>query len=426
MTASHSVTSQHFYNLLMEGQHWSPEKMLAHQRTQLEALLRHAKSAVPFYETRLDILFRDDGSIDWKRWLDLPILSRKDVQAAGDELFATTMPAACGGYSTFRTSGSSGYPISVRICALHANANQASNRRFLANAGIPETSRFAYTRDVFLDGTPIETDYAFWNARTGIGSGALFVNRRLSIPERLDVLAEQGVDVLVDFPTASELLAHNNLQRTAPIHIPFVLGYGMGFSEPGRALISRSFNAKVLSSYACKEGGALAEQCLTTGNFHVNTELVLMETDPEHRGTLITPFFQAAQPFIRYRLDDVVEFAPSCPCGHGHQTITRISGKADPIFHFPGGVAIIPFEPNLNKTTIYNWASAMQIAQTAEDALTIRYVANDVASQVMTGELAAYIHKTWHSDLRLTFSRVADLPRNAGGKQQRFVREWSG
>lgn len=174
----------------MQSQNWPQHQMLAFQRARLVELLRHAKANVPFYSSRFDDLFRCDGDIIWDAWQHLPILTRKEVQAAGEYLYAASMPSNCGGVSTFRTSGSSGQPISVRICALHAAANQASNRRFLENAGISPALRFAYTRDVFLDGTPIEADFAYWNARTGVGTGALFVNRRLSIPERLDVLAD--------------------------------------------------------------------------------------------------------------------------------------------------------------------------------------------------------------------------------------------
>jgi phenylacetate-CoA ligase len=418
-----AITPDSLYAMLMAGQKWSAEQMQAHQHNLLGQLLRFAKANVPLYANRLDCIFEADSKINWDRWHDIPVLTRQDVQDAGNAQCPALLPELHGPQSTFRTSGSSGKPISVRISALHAAVNMASNRRFLANTGISPTLRFAYTRDVFLDGTPIEKDFDYWNPQTGIGSGALFVNRRLDIPARLDVLAAQGVDVLVDFPTATELLAHHNLARAVPLRIPYVLGYGMGFSEASRAMIGKSFSAVVLSSYACKEAGALGEQCVETGNFHVNTELVLMEPDADNRGTLITPFFQWAQPFIRYLLDDVVEFSPTCPCGHGHQTITRIAGKVDPIFRFPGGVAIIPFEPTLNKTAIYQWASAMQIAQTAEDTLAIRYVAASVATVAMREELTAYIRTTWHPSLRLTFTRVDDLPRNAGGKQQRFLRE---
>ena len=36
-----------------------------------------------------------------------------------------------------------------------------------------------------------------------------------------------------------------------------------------------------------------------------------------------------------------------------HFVLNREELMDDPIFHFPGGVDIIPFEPNLNKTAIY-------------------------------------------------------------------------
>jgi hypothetical protein len=44
-----ALTLHHrFYDMLMQSQYWSAERMQEHQRSQLAQLLRHAKKSVPF------------------------------------------------------------------------------------------------------------------------------------------------------------------------------------------------------------------------------------------------------------------------------------------------------------------------------------------------------------------------------------------
>ena len=80
--------------MLMESQFWPPEQMRAFQLTQLAQLLRFAKATVPFYETRLDVVFRRDGEIDWDRWREIPIVTRMDVRDRHDEMQTSALPPA--------------------------------------------------------------------------------------------------------------------------------------------------------------------------------------------------------------------------------------------------------------------------------------------------------------------------------------------
>ena len=68
-------SSQRTYEMLMESQYWPPEQMLEFQRSQLAQLLRHARATVPFYKTRLDPVFKNNGAIDWDRWNEIPIVT---------------------------------------------------------------------------------------------------------------------------------------------------------------------------------------------------------------------------------------------------------------------------------------------------------------------------------------------------------------
>jgi phenylacetate-coenzyme A ligase PaaK-like adenylate-forming protein len=88
---------QQFFEMLMESQRWKPEVLREYQRGQLSQLIKHAIRQVPFYETRLNVVIGSDGEIDWDRWGDIPILTRKDITEKGDDLLARAVPTAHGG-----------------------------------------------------------------------------------------------------------------------------------------------------------------------------------------------------------------------------------------------------------------------------------------------------------------------------------------
>jgi hypothetical protein len=141
MSAAQDFQHQ-FYDMLMESQYWPKEVMLAYQRSQLEQLLRHAKSTVPFYENRLDAVFKRDGSIDWDRWTEIPILKRADVMRWREEMISQKPIAGHGPNGEMSTSGSTGHPITVEVTNLMVlDAGLPVAIAEMARGGLVEASR---------------------------------------------------------------------------------------------------------------------------------------------------------------------------------------------------------------------------------------------------------------------------------------------
>ena len=129
MSAAQDFQHQ-FYDMLMQSQYWPEEVMLAYQRTQLEQLLRHAKATVPFYENRLDAVFKRDGSIDCQRWTEIPILKRADVMRWRPQMLSRAPIPGHGPSGDISTSGSTGHPVTVRVTRLMAMVAAACRWRF--------------------------------------------------------------------------------------------------------------------------------------------------------------------------------------------------------------------------------------------------------------------------------------------------------
>ena len=99
---------------LEQSQWWPAERLLERQMRQLGRLAAHARRRVPFYSGRLKGLRSgSDAGLHRDDWLRLPVLSRAEIQAAGDALSSASLPASHGQASEIYTSGSTGRPIRV-------------------------------------------------------------------------------------------------------------------------------------------------------------------------------------------------------------------------------------------------------------------------------------------------------------------------
>ena len=109
------------YDTLMESQYWPREKLRDLQRKHLALLLRHARDYSPFYRDRLDVVLDPRGNIDWDKWNDIPILTRRDLADHGGAMESLALPKGHGGALRATTSGSTGIPITA-VASEYANA----------------------------------------------------------------------------------------------------------------------------------------------------------------------------------------------------------------------------------------------------------------------------------------------------------------
>ena len=88
------------------------EQIVERQKPQLGRLLAHAYDTVPYYRQRLDEVGLPPAAIQGPdEWRRIPVLSRAEVQAAGERLFSASVPAEHGPVSKLFTSGSTGRPL---------------------------------------------------------------------------------------------------------------------------------------------------------------------------------------------------------------------------------------------------------------------------------------------------------------------------
>ena len=94
---------------------WLPaEEVRRRQYLQASSLAAHAAETVPFYRQRLAAAGiapgQPLGPEDWRR---IPLLTREDIQAQGEELGSRSCPEGNGKTTRMSTSGSTGKPVVV-------------------------------------------------------------------------------------------------------------------------------------------------------------------------------------------------------------------------------------------------------------------------------------------------------------------------
>ena len=431
---------QRIYEMLMESQYWPAEQMLEFQRSQLRQLLKHARATVPFYKTRLDCVFKKNGDMDWDRWNEIPIVTRADLRDRRDEMLSTALPPGHGPTKNFSTSGSTGIPITITVPGIMSTVNNEVLKRFYGLQHIDNSKRIAEFNVNQKDGTPISGDCVFnignGETQTSIdpgGNSQVVVSRRLLPSHKLDVLQSLNASYLSDTATAVEILAYENLKRANPLQIDAVIGISMGVTEEQRTLNRQSLNARTVSAYSSKEGALMAFQCGEATHFHICSETVLLEVlDVDNRPcaigqagrAVITPFFQTAQPLIRYDHGDIVTRGEKCSCGSLLPVIARIDGRQDSIFRFPDrDVTATGFDHGKARRLLK--ATTYQLAQVGPLNVEVRYICHEDLTAQDIEMVADHLKTVLHPDLQITFKRVIDIPFNAGGKQQRIVREFS-
>lgn len=420
-----------FYDMVMESQYWTPSQLEAYQRTQLEQLLRHARVNVPFYERRLDAVFRADGSVDWSRWRQLPTVKRSDLVEHRKAMQARHAPPGHGRTGVLSTSGSTGLPISITVNMLTSIANNAFRWRLhgwqrldwskvlLSRLGRPSDMKVPEGERDGHWGPPWAPDRgSYWRISREIGTASM-----------LDFYRQVGASYLNAGPNMAHVNALDAERLGLGVHIEAVMAQGNVVRLADREAVSRVFGARMIEHYSSKEGGHMAHPC-PEGTLHVNGEGCLVEVlgeageacrEGETGRVVITPFVLTAQPLIRYEQGDWATVGGPCRCGRHAMTLRQIVGRNLAIFRHPDGRSSASRLPDAT-TGLLN-ALYWQLAQTGPLDYELRYVPREGTHPDET-EVRRLFLARYFDDASLRFVRLDRIALSAGGKLVEYINEW--
>ena len=418
-----------------KSQWWSAAQLDSAQLRQLDALLQHCWTTVPFYRERLETAgWTPATRLDMARWRCLPLLSREDIQSAGTTLHSTALPKSHGRTQTIKTSGSTGKPVTVVKTAVEGLYWHAFVLRDHLWHGHDFAQRLAVIRNLG-DGIalpPAGMQQRNWGAATARAyrTGPAFaLNITATTEQQLGWLRRVRPGYLLTLPSAARALAQLSAEkRVALPGLKAVLTMGEVCSDDVRGAIRAAWNVAVQDAYSSQEVGYMALQCPEHEHYHLQSESALVEVldesgapcPPGRLGRIVaTPLHNFAMPLIRYDIGDLAEVGAPCPCGRGLPVVTRIAGRVRNMLRLPDGGQIWPL---LTTQDFRDLAPVrqLQVAQVARDQLEARLVVERPVTADEESQLRALIIKRLGHSFDVTFLYPPEIPRGPSGKYEDF------
>ena len=422
---------------LEQSEWWPAEKLRTHQFGQIERLCKFARLNIPYLAARLDDAgIGPDTRLSDDSWRQLPVLTRNELQKAGDRLQCKETPKGHGRTSQSTTTGSTGKPVSVRRTELshfywmaftlrdHMWRKRDLNATF-ATIGYDRSARAAYPDGIQSDnwGTPAGL------FRTGPAAKLTITT---PIAEQAEWLARQNAAYLSTNPSnLGELLRHTEESGTRFPTLREVQTLSEVLDPALREECRRLWDIEIVDMYSTQETGYIALQCPETENYHIQSEDALIEIldadgAPGRAGDIgrvvVTPLHNFATPLLRYDIGDYAEVGAECPCGRGLPVLTRIMGRARAMLTLPGGGRSWPLMGGSRFAEIAP-VRQYQFVQKSPERIEARLVVERPLGAEEEEMLRQRMLSRLGHPFEIKFSYVDRIARRAGEKYEEFKSE---
>lgn len=364
----------------------------------------------------------------------LPVLGRRDIQAAGEALFCTQIPRAHAPVAQSSTSGSSGEPVVVKRTAVNRLMWLALTLREHLWQQRDFSGKLAIIRDDYLQAE--QMDWPNWGPPASLlfetgPSHALAV--RVGVARQFEWLQAVNPDYLLAYP--SNLAALIQLFEQRALRLPRlrqIRTINETLTPEIRASARRVLGVDTVDTYSSAEVGIIAVQCPQSGLYHLMAESLIVEVLDEQGEAcvpgqvgrvVVTDLHNFATPLIRYELGDYAEMADACPCGRGLPALKRVAGRRRNMVRLPDGRALWPAVGGLRYREIAP-IRQFQFIQREREAIEVRLVSDAALSADQERRIGDLIRKALDYPFRLQFSYFHErIPRGPGGKFEEFVCE---
>ncbi len=409
---------------LRRSQWAQPSQLERLQLGALNALLAHARTAVPFYAERLPA-----GPLHHLSELDaVPLLRKDEVRRAGDAMHA--VPRRAQRLVEIHTGGTTGTPLTIVASRDALRRNYAFFERFREATGVSRGMRTA----TFAGRTvvpPWQARPPFWRynaaARTLLLSSYHIAPD--TIPAYVEALASFRPELIDSYPSSLEPIARYLHEHAIHAIRPrAIITSSETLLPEARDTIEGAFGCRVYDHYGAAEMAAFITQC-EAGHYHVNPEFGIVEVLRDgcpaalgETGELVaTGFVNPVMPFIRYVTGDLAvqgHAGERCACGRWQPTIERIIGRMDDVLVTPEGRRIGRLDPIFKSVA---QLVETRIVQDARDHVRVEAVARDDLAPDERDTLLRELRHRLGPSMRIDFVRVARIPRTAGGKLRAVV-----
>lgn len=410
-----------FASTLERTQYYPKERMLAYQRNLLEALIRHARAEVPFYEKRLDPLFDGNDEIRWEAWTDIPTVTRTDAQEAGEQMFARNLPVEAGVVEFGETSGSTGRPLKFQTNSLMRLMKSAVGENIFNWHDVDQANSTAFiVEHKAKHPLPDGSRGKFWNI-TKPESLSFQLSLGYTVEEQVQWLSQTNASVLITYPSnAAAILKYCTDNDLTP---PFdtVICHGECLTIDVQRFLTNTGNIKVIDRFGAAEIGPISAVCPTDRTIHHQFSEICLVENLEYESDLvlksgsgrmvITPFYNYAMPLIRHENYDYIETSDEqCSCGRTLPIIKKIHGRRRNLFKFANGKVRWP---NFDVLEFMSFLPArqFQFIQKSETHIDVLYVHDGSSREPDAKKLKSYMEGKLNEKFDISIIKKLEIPK---------------
>jgi len=419
----------------LEQTQWLPADAIAvRQHRQLVATAAHAEAHSTYFRSRMQAAgLRPEQLSTLVGLRRLPVMRRRDLQAAGDALFCTQIPRAHAPVAESSTSGSSGEPVIVKRTAISRLLWLAMTLREHLWQRRDFRGKLAVIRD------PLHGDQADWPSwgppasllfETG-SSHALAV--RTGVARQFEWLQSVNPDYLLVYPSnLAALLGQFERHGLSLPRLRQIRTINETLAPEVRESARRILGAEIADTYSSAEVGVIAVQCPASGLYHVMAEALIVELLNERDEAcmpgeigrvVVSDLHNLATPLVRYDLGDYAEMADSCPCGRGLPVFKRIAGRRRNMARLPDGRSLWPAIGGLPYSEIAP-IRQFQFVQRERDTIEVRLVSAAPLTADQEQRIGDLIREALDFPFKLQFRYFQEeIPHGPGGKFEEFICE---
>jgi phenylacetate-CoA ligase len=417
---------------LNDSQWLSRAVLEASQMQQFRNLLQFVITHSPYYARRFlasGTRVRDFQTLESLR--GLPLLSRHDLQSAGDAFFCKDLPADQGEIGVTQTSGSTGEPVRVRKTGINQLFWHTYTLRNCTWHQIPFDARYTIIRP----NVDAYDEQPNWGAPFEL----LYETGPTQVMPIITPLTEQ-IDLLRKFQPETLLINPSNLRGLVDLwrdggsglsKLRWIKSIGETLPDELREAVAElDPGVSVIDGYSSQECGAIAIQCPDGDGYHVMSESLIVEILDQHGEPcapgeigriVVTDLQNLASPIIRYDIGDYAQLGETCSCGRGLAKLDRILGRRRNLVLKPNGDRHWPLVGFHDFGTIAPIRQYQLIQETVE-RITVRFVTDEALTPDQKIAFTNLLQKALGYEFELDILDQRDrLPLQPGGKFEEFI-----
>jgi len=414
----------------------SRQDLLDFQSQRLRELVYHGCWNIPFYRRLYSAHGVRPETIGGLKDLHrIPMISKRDlVEVPAEDKIAD-------GFSRNRllsrkTNGSTGEPFEFYLTRFEDDLLSAFRFQVMIRLGMKITDRQVRLR------LPLSRGQHF--LRKALNAFLLLRTRNIDtrkLPEEiLGGILHYRPHVISGLASLIYRVAEQMTEEDRRVIRPrFIMPGADTLTAPMKRTIEEGFGAPVRESYASHEFNLIAWECPLSGEMHVQDASVILEViregqpaKPGEKGEVIlTSLHSFAQPFIRYRLDDIVtQGNPLCPCGSPLSTILGVEGRVLDRILFPGDRLVSPdsFFARIHESA--PWVRQYRIIQENRFRITVQVVPFSPPSIDRIRSLEHVLREGLPEEMKLYLDIKSRLEPGKGGKfrvsENRVLAQYNG